>query len=153
MCGLKIFDLLNRVFLVVCYICTEQGAGIAQWLERRTRDCKVAGSNPCRSGRENFLLQGEVSVLTLISVSVPPPCYHSSTQKIPVILPKVQVSGYSSKHACTLLCMWLCMKWHGTWLVWCTQNAPKRQQFHVAPSYSRRCKYTTSVDIQKQNKR
>ena len=45
--------------------------------------------------RENFLLQGRLSVLTLISVSVPPPCYHSSTYKIPVILPKVQVAGYS----------------------------------------------------------
>ena len=29
--------------------------------------------------RENFLLQGRLSVLTLISVSIPPPCYHSST--------------------------------------------------------------------------
>ena len=29
--------------------------------------------------RENFLLQCQLSVLTLISVSVPPPCYHSST--------------------------------------------------------------------------
>ena len=29
--------------------------------------------------RENFILQGRLSVLTLISVSVPPPCYHSST--------------------------------------------------------------------------
>ena len=29
--------------------------------------------------RENFLLQGRLSVLTLISVSVPPPRYHSST--------------------------------------------------------------------------
>ena len=29
--------------------------------------------------RENFLLQGWLSVLTLISVSVPPPCYRSST--------------------------------------------------------------------------
>ena len=29
--------------------------------------------------QENFLLQGRLSVLTLISVSVPPPCYHSST--------------------------------------------------------------------------
>ena len=28
---------------------------------------------------ENFLLQGRLSVLTLISVSVPPPCYRSST--------------------------------------------------------------------------
>ena len=26
------------------------GAGIVQWLERRTRDQKVAGSNPCWSG-------------------------------------------------------------------------------------------------------
>ena len=39
-------------------LCT--GAGIAQWLERRTRDRKVAGSNPWRSGgrifsRVNFL--------------------------------------------------------------------------------------------------
>ena len=38
-----------------------RGAGIAQWLEHRTRDRKVAGSNPCWSGgriffsRVNFL--------------------------------------------------------------------------------------------------
>jgi len=37
------------------------GAGIAQWLERRTREWKIAGSNPCKSGgriffsRVNFL--------------------------------------------------------------------------------------------------
>ena len=29
--------------------------------------------------RENFLFQGQLSMLTLISVSVPPPCYRSST--------------------------------------------------------------------------
>ena len=29
--------------------------------------------------REKFLLQGQLSVLTLVSVSVPPPCYRSST--------------------------------------------------------------------------
>ena len=29
-------------------------AGIAQWLERRTRDWKVAGSNPCWSGGRIF---------------------------------------------------------------------------------------------------
>ena len=60
--------------------------GIAQWLERRTRDRKVAGSKPCTSGggggeggQENFLLQGQLCVLTLISVSLPPPCYRRST--------------------------------------------------------------------------
>ena len=30
------------------------GAGIAQWLEHRTRDWKVAGSNPCWNGRWIF---------------------------------------------------------------------------------------------------
>ena len=51
------------------YMCS----GIAQWLERRTHDWKV------QERQENFLLQGQLSVLTLISVSVPPPCYRSST--------------------------------------------------------------------------
>ena len=45
--------------------------------------------------RENFLLHGQLSVLTLFSVSLPPPCYCSSMLKIPVILPKVQVEGHS----------------------------------------------------------
>ena len=30
------------------------GAGIAQWLERRTRDRKVSGSNPCWNGGNTF---------------------------------------------------------------------------------------------------
>ena len=33
---------------------TKWGAGIAQWLERRTRDWKVAGSNPCWNGGRIF---------------------------------------------------------------------------------------------------
>ena len=32
----------------------ERGAGIAQWLEHRTRDWKVAGSNPCWNGGRIF---------------------------------------------------------------------------------------------------
>ena len=51
-----------------------KGAGLAQWLERRIRDRKVAGSSPSRSGERNFLLQGQLSVPTLSSVSVPSPC-------------------------------------------------------------------------------
>ena len=43
----------------------------------------------------DFFLQGQLSVLTLILVSVPLLFYHSSTYKIPVLLPKVQVAGYS----------------------------------------------------------
>ena len=33
-------------------------------------------------------------------------------------------------------------------VVWCRQNAPRRQQFHVAPAMSM-LKYTTLVDIKK----
>ena len=50
------------VFVYVCIVYVySSGAGIAQWLERRTRDRKVAGSNLCWSGgiiffsRVNFL--------------------------------------------------------------------------------------------------
>ena len=44
----------------ICYITSSdyselfRGAGIAQWLERWTRDWKVAGSNPCWNGRRIF---------------------------------------------------------------------------------------------------
>ena len=40
--------------------------------ETETETEKIAGSSPCRSGGENFLLQGQLSVLTLILVSAPP---------------------------------------------------------------------------------
>ena len=39
---------------------------------------KGCGFESLLERRENFLLQGRLSVLTLTSVSVPPPCYHSS---------------------------------------------------------------------------
>ena len=45
--------------------------------------------------QENFLLQGQLSVLTLISVSVPPHVTATALKKIPVTLPEVQVAGYS----------------------------------------------------------
>ena len=53
-----------------------RGAGIAQWLERRTRDWKVAGSNPCWNGGRIFFSRVDflcwVLFLTLISVSFHP---------------------------------------------------------------------------------
>ena len=66
----------HLIFLDTCF--KSEGAGIAQWLERRTRGRKVAGSNPCwSSGR---ILFSRVNFLCwLILVSVPLPCYRSST--------------------------------------------------------------------------
>ena len=64
---------------------------VAQWLERRTSDRQVAGSSPgSRSERReiiffyiyfliNLFFLFFNSELTLISVSVPSPCYRSST--------------------------------------------------------------------------
>ena len=47
-----------RTHVRSCFICVpsdpEGGAGIAQRLERRTRDWKVAGSNPCWNGGRIF---------------------------------------------------------------------------------------------------
>ena len=40
---------------------------------------KGRGFESLQECRESFLLRGQLSVLTLISVSVPPPCYRSST--------------------------------------------------------------------------
>ena len=70
------------VVMVVCvWVAGGSGGmvGIAQWLERQTHDLKGCGFESLLEQRENFHLQGRLSVLTLILVSVPPPCYRSST--------------------------------------------------------------------------
>ena len=45
-------DIKHQLIIIIISM---RGAGIAQWLEHRTRDWKVAGSNPCwNSGRIFF---------------------------------------------------------------------------------------------------
>ena len=106
------------------------GWQIAQWLECQTRDWKVSGSNPCRSGmriffsRVNFLCwllfrYPFYSVVTAVAHKR----YQSFCQKW-----RWQVTD---KHAYTLP-MWLWIKWrcnlvHG-WMVY-TELAPKQQHF------------------------
>ena len=112
-------------------VCT--GAGIAQWLERRFESLQER--------RENFLLRGQLSALTLIWVSIPTPCNRSQ--------PFCQKCRwqFTAKHACTL-CMWLCMKWHGAWLygVHRTQGVGSSFMWHQPCQH---CKYTNLVNIQK----
>ena len=55
---------------------------------------KGRGFESRQERRENFFLQGQLSVLTLISVSVSPRVTAVAREKILVILPKVQVTGY-----------------------------------------------------------
>ena len=70
---------------------------------------------------ENFLLQGQLSVLTLISVFVPPPCYRSSTSFGKNAGGRLQLNTHAPY---VIWCM----------VVWCTQNAPRWQLFRVAPA-------------------
>ena len=75
--------------LVACLkVCLgSRGSSVVEW---QTPDSEVLGSSPgrriffssvlgFRSRQENFLLQGQLSVLTLILVFVPSPCYCSCT--------------------------------------------------------------------------
>ena len=125
-------------------VCT--GMGIAQWLERRTRDRKVAGSNLCRSGGKIFF--SIVNFLCWLLFRYP---FHSRVTAVARKRPRSfrqkcrwQVTA---KHAYTLR-MWLCMKWHGARLygVHRTRRDGSSFMWHQP---CQRCKYTTSVDIQK----
>ena len=125
-------------------VCT--GAGIVQWLERRTRDRKVAGSNPCRSGGRIFF--SRVNFLCWLLFRYP---FHlrvtAVARKRPRSFRQKCRWQVTAKHAYTLR-MWLCMKWHGAWLygVHRTRRDGSTFMWHQP---CQRCKYTTSVDIQK----
>ena len=83
-CGDIIADRVNRLFIisVVCFIYQDFFLiSIPRSKRERSRHFKSAfhlsAYHPVCS--ENFILQGQLCVLTLISASVPPPCYRSST--------------------------------------------------------------------------
>ena len=67
--------------------------------------------------------------------------------KILVILPKVQVAGYSQ----TRIHLTYVALHEVTWcmVVWCTQNLRRNGCSFMWHQPCQRCKYTTSVDIQK----
>ena len=58
-------------------------AGIAQWLERRTRDWKVAGSNPCRSGGGIFFSRSTFCADSYFGIRYTP-CYFYMVGSYPV---------------------------------------------------------------------
>ena len=90
------------------------GSGIAQWLERRTRDRKVAGSNPCWRGGRIFF--SRVNFLCWLLFRYPfHPRVTAVARKRPRSICQKRRWQVTAKHAYTL-CMWLCMKWHGAWL-------------------------------------
>ena len=69
---------IHRTTITAWPCIKQKTAGIAQWFQHWIHDWKVAGSNHCRSGGRIFF--SRVNFLCwLISVSVPLPCYCSST--------------------------------------------------------------------------
>ena len=91
------------------------------------RDQKVAGSSSSQSREcsrktifslwSTFCADSSYGIRSF-------PCYRSSTLKIPVILPNVQVAGYTAKHthAPYRLCAFAGPAWSdvtdGAWLYW-----------------------------------
>ena len=106
------------------------GAGIAQWLERQTRDWKVAGYNSWRNGGRIFF--SRVNFLCWLLFRYP---FHHRVTAVARKRPRSFCQKcrwqVTAKHAYTLP-MWLWMKWHCNlvhgWMVY-TELAPKRQHF------------------------
>ena len=104
----------SAYFSVSLYIACIQGAGIAQWLERRTRDWKVAGSNPCWSGGRIFFSRVDFLCWLLFRYPFHPRVTAVARKRSRSFCRKCRWQG-TAKHAYTLR-MRLCMKWHGAWL-------------------------------------
>ena len=127
-------------------VCT--GAGITQWLERRTRDRKVAGSNSCWSGGRIFV--SRVIFLGWLWFRYP---FHPRVtavweSKRPRPFCQKRRWQVTAKHAYTLR-MWLCVKWHGAWLYGVHRTRRDGSRIFMWHQPCQCCKYTTSVDIQK----
>ena len=85
-----------------------------RWLECRTHDWKVAGSNPCWSGGRIFF--SRVNFLCWLLFQYPfHPCVTTVARKRPWSFCQKRRWQVTAKHAYTLR-MWLCLKWHGAWL-------------------------------------
>ena len=91
----------------VCHGDSSVVRALDSWLKGR-------GFESLLKRQENFLLQGRLSVLTLISVTVPT-CVTVATRKRSRSFCQKCRLQVTAKHAYTLR-LWLCMKWHGAWL-------------------------------------
>ena len=113
---------------------------------------KGRGFESLQERRENFLLQGQLFVLTLFRYPFHPrPRVTAVARKRSRSFCQKCRWQVTAKDTCTL-CMWLCMKWYGAWLygVHRTRRDGSSFMWHQP---CQRCKYTTSVDIKKKTKK
>ena len=122
------------------------GAEIAQWLERRTRDRKVSGSSPGRSGGK--ILFSKFNFLCRLLFRYP---FHPRVTAVARERSRSFCQNcrwqVTTKHACTLR-MWLCMKRHCKLVHGCTLNTERAETAAVSRGTShvttkQRCQYTT----------
>ena len=115
-------------FLMIAF--THVNFHMTTWLERRARDRKVAGSNPCW----RIFFSRVINFLCWLLFRYP---FH----------PRVTAVARERPRSLCQKCRWQVAtkaRMHHTYValhevtrcmvVWCTQNAPRRQQFHVAPA-------------------
>ena len=109
-----------------------RGAGIAQWLERRTRDWKVAGSNPCRSGGRIFFSRVDSLCWLLFRYPFHPRVTTVARKRSRSFCQKCRWQVTLNTHT-PYVCgfAWSDMV-HGCMVY--TALAPRWQQFHVAPA-------------------
>ena len=107
----------------------ERAAREQGWLGGRVADLWSKGltlrSESLQEWRDNFLLQGQLSLLTLILVSVPPACYCQKCRGL-----------VTAKHTC-IPCIWLQIKWYCKLMHGCmvyTELELRWQLFHLAPA-------------------
>ena len=95
-------------------ITSSQGAGIAQWLERRTRDQEVAGSNPSWSGGRIFFSMVNFLCWLLFRYPFYPRVTTVALKRLRSFCQKCRWQVTAKYNTCTLRMRW--------------------QQFHVAPA-------------------
>ena len=93
--------------------CVANGSS-TQWLERRTRDWKVAGSNSCRCGGRIFFSRVDFLCWLWYRHPFHPRVTAVARKKSRSFCQKCMWE-VTAKHAYTLR-MWLCMKLYGAWL-------------------------------------
>ena len=122
------------------------GGGIAQWLERRTRDWKVAGSNPCWSGGRIFFSRVDFLCWLVFRYSFHPRVTAVARERSRSFCQKCRWQ-ITAKHAYTITYVAL---HEVTWsmVVWCTQDLGRDGCSFMWHQPCQRCKYTTLVDIQ-----
>ena len=118
-----------------CFIHVRWVNGDGPAIKRRTRDRKVVGSSPGRTGGRIFFSRFNILCWFLFRYPFHPRVTKEARERSRSFWYKCNGQG-TAKNTCSLR-MWLGIKWHCKLMHGCrvcTERAPKRQQLHVAPA-------------------